>query len=80
LDQSRRWEIIAYYARWRVKQTFDFTQYGEKIFSTLNNEQKELLGFTTKPPTNAKIRQQTVILVEYYLRNMKKSPNYEHII
>ena len=64
LENSRRWGIIAYYARWWVKPTFDFTQCGEKIFSMLNNQQKELLGFTTKPPKDAKIRQKTVIPVE----------------
>ena len=30
----------------------------------LNNQQKELFGFTTKPPKDAKTRQQTVISVE----------------
>ena len=40
----------------------------------LNNQQKELLGFTTKPPKDA-IRQQTVIpveeLPEEYEKNLK---------
>ena len=41
----------------------------------LNNQQKELLGFTTKPPKDAKIRQQTMIpveeLPEEYEKNLK---------
>jgi len=73
LDQSRRWGIIAYYARWWIKPTFDFTRCGEEIFSKLNNQQKELLGFTTKPPTDAKIRQQTVISVEDLPREYEKN-------
>lgn len=64
IDGSRRWGIIGYYSRWWVKPTFDFTQCGEKIFSLLNNQQKELLGFTSKPPSDAKKRQQTVIPIE----------------
>ena len=64
LDGSRRWGIIAYYSRWWIKPTFDFTQCGEEIFSSLDNQQKELLGFTSMPPTDAKKRQQTVIPVE----------------
>lgn len=64
LDGSRRWGIIAYYSRWWVKPTFDFTQCGEKIFSLLNNQQKELFGFTSRPPIDAKKRQNTITSIE----------------
>ena len=64
LDGSRRWGIIAYYTRWWVKPTFDFTQCGTEIYSSLSNQQKELLGFTSRPPPDAKKRNHTVIPVE----------------
>ena len=64
IDGNRRWGIIAYYARWWVKPTFDFTKCGSKIFSSLNGKQKSLLGFTSRPPTNTDKRHHTVIPIE----------------
>lgn len=64
LDGSRRWGIIAYYTRWWVKPTFDFTKCGSQIYSRLTPEQKILLGFTTRPPVPGEERHHTVTKVE----------------
>lgn len=74
IDGSRRWGIIVYYTRWWVKPTFDFTKCGSKIFSLLNDKQKSLFGFTSRPPTNADKRHHTVIPIE------KLSDNYDDVL
>ena len=61
IDGTRRWGIIAYYSRWWVKPTFDFSQCGEELFSKLNSKQKILFGFTSKPPADTKKRSHTLI-------------------
>lgn len=64
LDGTRRWGIIAYYSRWWIKPTFDFTQCGPQIYSRLTNRQKNLMGFTSRPPANGEKRSNTLIPVE----------------
>lgn len=60
IDGNRRWGIISYYTRWWIKPTYDFTKCGPEIFNKLNNEQKELFGFTSIPPSDAFKRYRTV--------------------
>lgn len=64
LDGSRRWGIISYYTRWWIKPTYDFTKCGTEIFNMLNDEQKELFGFSSMPPSDAFKRYRTVIPVK----------------
>ena len=64
LDDSRRWGIIAYYTRWWIKPTFDFTKCGNVIYERLSSQQKSLMGFTSRPPTPKDNRHHTVIPVE----------------
>ena len=64
LDGSRRWGIIAYYTRWWIKPTFDYTQCDAKIYEKLTPQQKTLMGFTSKPPKHGDSRHHTVIPVE----------------
>lgn len=61
IENSRRWGIIAYYSRWWIKPTFDFTKCGPEIYSKLSTKQKVLLGFTSIPPTNQQNRTYTMI-------------------
>lgn len=64
LTNEKRWGLIAYYSRWWVKPSFDFTQCGPELFSKLSPEQKVLLGFTSRPPANPLKRINTVTKVE----------------
>ena len=64
LNGKRRWGIIAYYARWWIKPTFDFTQCGPEIFNQLTSQQKVLFGFNSRPPTDANKRTMTVTNIE----------------
>ncbi len=64
LNGIRRWGIIAYYARWWIKPTFDFTQCGPEIFSRLTSQQKVLFGFNSRPPKDAIQRIMTVTNIE----------------
>lgn len=50
LDGSRRWGIIAYYSRWWIKPTFEFTQAPAAIYNRLSTRQKTLLGYNSRPP------------------------------
>lgn len=46
-----RWNIVATFQRWWVKQSFDMPRaLPQKIFDQLSNQQKALLGFCTIPP------------------------------
>ena len=69
LNDQKRWGIIAYYSRWWIKPTFDFTKCGKKIFNKLNKKQKQLMGFTSIPPTNNENRTKTLISVEKISKN-----------
>jgi len=64
LDETRRWGIIAYYTRWWVKPTFDYTRCGPAIYDRLTPKQKILMGFTSRPPTHGESRHHTVTSVE----------------
>jgi len=61
IDGSRRWGIIAYYSRWWIKPTFDFTKCGPELYSKLSTKQKVLFGFTSIPPTHQQNRAYTLI-------------------
>ena len=61
---NRRWGIIAYYARWWIKPTFDFTKCGSDVYCRLTPEQKALFGFNSRPPTNADKRILTMTKVD----------------
>ncbi|MBL77141.1 MAG: hypothetical protein CL763_09685 [Chloroflexi bacterium] len=69
LNDQKRWGIIAYYSRWWIKPTFDFTKCGKKIFNKLNKKQKQLMGFTSIPPTNKENRTKTLIPVNKIPKN-----------
>ena len=64
LNGQNRWGIIAYYSRWWIKPTFDFTNCGKKIFNQLTNQQKKLMGFTSIPPRHNENRIKTLIPIE----------------
>ena len=64
LKNKRRWGIIAYYSRWWIKPTYDFTKCGQEIYARLTTRQKALFGFNTRPPTDAYKRTHTVISVK----------------
>ncbi len=48
--QDKRWGILAYYHRWWVKPSFDYSQCGPELFKKLSPQQKSLFGFTSRPP------------------------------
>ncbi len=64
LDGSSRWGIVAYYSRWWIKPDFDYTYCGPEIYSKLTNRQKQLMGFTTRPPINGDKQNHTLISAE----------------
>ena len=64
IDGSRRWGIIAYYARWWVKPTYDFANCGSHIYSMLTPRQKALFGFNSRPPSDSEKRTNTLTRVE----------------
>lgn len=68
---KRRWGIIAYYSRWWIKPTFDFTRCGENIYSRLTERQKSLFGFNSRPPLPHQKRVTTLTPVS------ELSQNYE---
>ena len=72
-DGSRRWGIIAYYSRWWIKPTFDFTQCGEEMFNKLNQKQKTLFGFSSRPPFSSDKRVHTLIPSTEILDDYKKT-------
>jgi ectoine hydroxylase-related dioxygenase (phytanoyl-CoA dioxygenase family) len=76
LDGSNRWGIVAYYQRWWVKPDFDFTQCGPKIYSQLTNRQKQLMGFTTRPPIDGDKQNHTLIPVENLPQDYDKALSF----
>ena len=50
VNSKSRWGILNHYKRWWIKPSTDFTKCGSKIFKLLNNNQKELFGFTSISP------------------------------
>ena len=64
LSDEKRWGLLAYYARWWIKSSFDYTTCGPELFKRLSPEQKVLLGFNSRPPKNASYRLNTVRPIE----------------
>jgi len=64
LSGEKRWGLLAYYARWWVKPSFDYTACGPELFKRLSLEQKALLGFNSRPPKNALSRLNTVMPID----------------
>lgn len=50
-SNKSRWSIFLHYKRWWMKSSTNFINCGPKIFKMLNNNQKELFGFTSIPPS-----------------------------
>jgi ectoine hydroxylase-related dioxygenase (phytanoyl-CoA dioxygenase family) len=49
--EGTRWNIVATFQRWWVKQSFDIPRaLPQEIFDELTDQQKALLGFCTIPP------------------------------
>ena len=69
LNNQKRWGIIAYYSRWWIKPTFDFTKCGKRIFNKLNKKQKKLMGFTSVPPKHNENRTKTIVPIETISKN-----------
>ena len=55
----RRWGILSHYKRWWIKPTTDYTKCGREVFNLLTEEQKVLLGFSSRPPTYDSVRLKT---------------------
>ena len=77
-SNNSRWSIILHYKRWWMKTSTDFVKCGEKIFKTLNNKQKELMGFTSIPP---RFKMKKGFSELYTLRKITKlGKNYKYIL
>lgn len=63
-DGSRRWGIIAYYSRWWIKPTFDFTACPASIYNRSTARQRVLLGYNSRPPLPGEGRIYTMTRVE----------------
>ena len=78
ISGERRWAIIAYYSCWWIKPTYDFVNScNSSIFKMLNNTQKELLGFNSRPPINWKRRQKTISDIANLPNNYKEALNWD---
>lgn len=78
ISGDRRWSIIAYYSCWWCKPTYDFVNTCNKeIFSKLTSFEKELLGFTTKPPIDWRSRQKTVCNPDDLPPNYEDARNWD---
>jgi len=62
ISGGRRWGILSHYKRWWIKPTTDYTRCGRKIFDMLTEEQKVLLGFSSRPPAYGSIRLKTKVI------------------
>ena len=67
-NEKRRWGILSHYKRWWIKPSLDYTKCGSSIYSKLNDDQKILLGFTSRSPSHGSGRLKT-------LMNVKKLPD-----
>jgi ectoine hydroxylase-related dioxygenase (phytanoyl-CoA dioxygenase family) len=62
---ERRWGVVATYTRWFAKPCFDFPRMcTPELYAQLNPKQKELLGFTSIPPTDEFVRTRTKVPVD----------------
>ena len=59
MSGARRWGVLSHYKRWWIKTSTDYTKCGREIFDTLTNEQKVLLGFSSRPPAYGSVRLKT---------------------
>ncbi|NMN67102.1 Protein involved in biosynthesis of mitomycin antibiotics/polyketide fumonisin [Candidatus Pelagibacter ubique] len=60
-NSKKRWGILCHYKRWWIKPSTDWAKCGPKIFGLLNDQQKELFGFTSiSPKFNLKTRTRTL--------------------
>jgi len=50
LNGNKRWAIIIHYKLWWIKPSVNYTECGEKIFNSLNEQQKKLFGFSSIVP------------------------------
>jgi ectoine hydroxylase-related dioxygenase (phytanoyl-CoA dioxygenase family) len=48
--KNSRWGILCHYKRWWIKPSTDYTKCGARIYSKLNQVQKELFGFNSISP------------------------------
>ena len=75
---DRRWGIIAYYCSWWVKPTYNFVDScSEEIFDQLDETQKSLLGFSTRPPADWRKRTKTVCNVEDIPDSLDEARNWD---
>ncbi|MES2330078.1 MAG: phytanoyl-CoA dioxygenase family protein [Bacteroidota bacterium] len=73
VDNTRRWGLILQYRRWWMKPSFDYTKCGEAIFNKLNDTQKKLLGFTSRPPASADTRIKTIMDINNLPKTYKEA-------
>lgn len=75
---NRRYGIIAYYSCWWIKPTFDFVDScTEEIYGMLNDEQKMLLNFCSRPPKNWTKRQKTKCNISKLPRSLKEAQKWD---
>jgi ectoine hydroxylase-related dioxygenase (phytanoyl-CoA dioxygenase family) len=73
ISGEKRWGLLAYYQRWWVKPSFDYTKCGPEIFARLTPEQKVLFGFNTIPPKDGRGRLNTVMNTKDIPADYKKA-------
>ena len=61
ISGARRWGVLSHYKRWWIKPSTDYTKCGREMFDTLTDEQKVLLGFSSRPPVYGSARLKTKI-------------------
>lgn len=80
ISGTRRWSIIAYYSRWWVKPKYDYVQScTEEIYEMCNERQKELLGFTTRPPADWSKRSKTVCDVSKLPETVEEAKDWDGV-
>ena len=62
-NEKRRWGILSHYKRWWIKPSLDYTKCGSSIYNKLNDDQKILLGFASRPPSHGSGRLKTLMNV-----------------
>jgi ectoine hydroxylase-related dioxygenase (phytanoyl-CoA dioxygenase family) len=60
MSGNRRWGLISQYTYWWIKPTFDYTFCGPEIYRQLSPQQRQLFGFSSRPPSSPDIRMYTV--------------------
>ena len=77
ISGGRRWSILSHYKRWRIKPTTDYTKCGRKIFDTLTEKQKVLLGFSSRPPAYGSIRLKTKVIPSDVPKDTIRPSNFD---